>query len=54
MHYEGDRINMRMMMMALMIMHDDDDDDDDDDDVILACSLLYEWTNYIDGSSTMR
>lgn len=40
---------MRMMMMALMIMHDDDDDD-----VILAGSLLYEWTNYIDGSSTMR
>ena len=36
MHYEDDRINMRMMMMAMMIIHDDDDDDDNDD-VHLSC-----------------
>jgi len=54
MHYEDDRINMRMMMMAMMIIHDDDDDDDDDnDDVHLSC-LVSLYVDYIDSSSSMR
>jgi hypothetical protein len=52
MHYEDDRINMRMMMMAMMIIHDDDDDDDNDD-VHLSC-LVSLYVDYIDSSSSMR